>query len=278
MARLLGSLVYANADLKGSRHLAAPGSGAAGAVRAAAEAAAARVSSSSQAVARAVEYSQEPRLAAAYARGWEQGTEVDRLWESGEARKASAGGGRGALLPPHARRAVPHSLSTPRPPPPPPSPQRRPCFACMQGLIGQEEIMRSVPAPLLPPDVQAVFRAAERLAYVLRRAHVDSEDPDAPLRALRSRGLARWERCTAGGLQGLEQGLGQGLGQGLEQEHGHTAWPGLPACLPACRTACSGRRGCRGAAPACATPSRRATSNAEQGLVLRPALPPAPPA
>ncbi|PSC67134.1 hypothetical protein C2E20_9175 [Micractinium conductrix] len=145
VARLQGSIDYANADLKGSRHLAAPGSGAAGAVRAAAEAAAARVSSSSQAVARAVEYSQEPRLAAAYARGWEQGTEVDRLWESGEARK---------------------------------------------GLIGQEEIMRSVPAPLLPPDVQAVFRAAERLAYVLRRAHVDSEDPDAPLRALRSRGLA----------------------------------------------------------------------------------------
>lgn len=32
-----------------------------------------------------------------------------------------------------------------------------------------EEVRRSVPAPPLPPDVRLVFKAAERIAYVLRR-------------------------------------------------------------------------------------------------------------
>ena len=88
-ARLQGSIDYGDTDLKGSRHYVPPPlrAGVTDAQRAAvdeARAAAAAVTPSPLAAQRAVEYSLEPRLAAAYARGWETAREVDRRWDSGE--------------------------------------------------------------------------------------------------------------------------------------------------------------------------------------------------
>ena len=115
-ARIQGSIDYAQTPLKGSRHLeqqrqqqqrltaCGEGTGAPAEpqqpehVAAAAEAAAAAAAqhTSSQFVAsRAVAYSQEPALAAAYARGWEQARQWERQWESGEAERV---GGQPLLL------------------------------------------------------------------------------------------------------------------------------------------------------------------------------------
>ncbi|KAI3437673.1 hypothetical protein D9Q98_000123 [Chlorella vulgaris] len=68
---------------------------------------------------------------------------------------------------------------------------------CSTGEVDEapmtEDRMRGRPAPPLPPEARRVFKAAERIAYVLRRAHKDSTDPDAPLLALQSKGLASKE-------------------------------------------------------------------------------------
>jgi hypothetical protein len=62
-------------------------------------------------------------------------------------------------------RSVTPSLS-PHPHPPPTHTRQ---------VEATERVPRSVPAPPLPPDVRRVFKAAERLAYVLRRCGLAAE-------------------------------------------------------------------------------------------------------
>lgn len=95
VARLQGSIDYVHTDLKGSKHFKPPPpdpglSPKEAAALAAAEAAARQHTTSAFVVHRALQYSRQPALAAAYARGWEQGKEWDRVWQSGEA-KVGAG-------------------------------------------------------------------------------------------------------------------------------------------------------------------------------------------
>lgn len=100
LARLQGSIDYSNTDLKGSRHQGGaqqasagePRTGAGGGAalrgdeeaRAAARAAAAAHTSDPAALAGAVRYGLDPVQAAAYARGWEQAKELDRMWDTRE--------------------------------------------------------------------------------------------------------------------------------------------------------------------------------------------------
>ncbi|KAL4451585.1 hypothetical protein ABPG75_007247 [Micractinium tetrahymenae] len=163
LARLQGSIDYTNADLKGSRHAGRQQAGASelppgaeggaaeqgqeasegAARRAAARRAAAQHTLEPAALEAAVRYSLEPALAAAYAQGWEQAKEVDRLWDSREFQN--------------------------------------------EPLV--EELGRSTPAPPLPPDAERVFRSAERIAYVMRRGHLESRSPEAAVLALQGKGL-----------------------------------------------------------------------------------------
>eukprot|EP00887_Chlorella_sp_A99_P007868 scaffold20.g7868.t1 len=52
-----------------------------------------------------------------------------------------------------------------------------------------DEIRGIIPAPYLPPEVEERARVVERVAYVLRRAHMESTSAGAGLAALAARGL-----------------------------------------------------------------------------------------
>lgn len=52
-----------------------------------------------------------------------------------------------------------------------------------------QDIAESVPAPNVPSDVAAAFDRAQRVLYVLRRAHMDSTCPTAAMQALKERDI-----------------------------------------------------------------------------------------
>ncbi|KAL4428798.1 hypothetical protein ABPG77_005236 [Micractinium sp. CCAP 211/92] len=167
LARLQGSIDYSNTDLKGTKHTgrrqasaigqqagatggdtqrdggAGADGGATAAAAEAARAAAAQRTSDPAALAGAVRFTSDPAEAAAYARGWEQAKELDRMWDTRDFKAAPM----------------------------------------------VEEVGRSTPAPPLPPDVERVYLGAERIAYVMRRGHLESQHPGAALLELQRRGL-----------------------------------------------------------------------------------------
>lgn len=176
-ARVQGSVDYTNSPRKGSKHWRGPDPRAdPDPETAAAAAAAAQHTDSPQALAAAVAYSRESAVAAAYVRGWEQAREFDRRWKAGEMDKVGGWGAMGccgvgmSTRGSFGRMPVPpceapqpwckpaRLRAAPAGPAPPPA---------QAPLV--EQVGKSVPPPDLAPEQLRVFRAAERLAYVLRR-------------------------------------------------------------------------------------------------------------
>ncbi len=129
LARLQGSIDYSTTDLKGSKHTRRQQASASGqqagttggdeqhdggptaAAAEAARAAAAQHTSDPAALAGAVRYTSDPAESAAYARGWEQAKELDRMWDTRDFKAVSGergwGGGTAGVGRPCRQPAVP---------------------------------------------------------------------------------------------------------------------------------------------------------------------------